>query len=101
MRSIGDPQLSPDAARVAFTVKITDAAKNKYRSHLWLTRTSEGGHTRQFTTGEVSDSSPRWAPNGCQIAFVRSKDRETQIWLIPTDGGEARALTRLPEGDVG
>src|SRR5450759_2574105 len=47
---------------------------------------------------------PQISPNGSQVAFVlvnvnEDKDRyETQIYIIPMDGGEARALTDAPKG---
>ncbi|MBI5880171.1 MAG: S9 family peptidase [Chloroflexi bacterium] len=100
IKGVGDPRISPDGARVLYTVKIGDVDKNKYYSHLWTIPTA-GGNARQFTFGEVSDTSPRWSPEGGTIAFIRNKDRRTQIWLAALDGGEPRALTNLPEGAIG
>ncbi|HEX9077609.1 MAG TPA: S9 family peptidase [Anaerolineae bacterium] len=97
LQVVGDPQISPDGKRVLYTVRIADTKKGKYWTHLWESR-AEGGAARQFTSGEVNDSSPRWSHDGRTIAFIRNKDKETQIWLMPADGGEARALTRMPEG---
>ncbi len=97
LRVVGDPQISPDGARVVFTVKDADAAKNKYWTHLWL---YQDGETRQFTFGEVSDTSPRWSPDGRRIAFLRNKDKRAQIWTMDADGGEPIALTKLPEGNI-
>jgi dipeptidyl aminopeptidase/acylaminoacyl peptidase len=102
LRVPSDPRLSPDGTRVAFVVRTIDAEKNQYRAHLWLADTAPGtAAARQFTTGEVTDSAPRWSPDGRQLAFLRARDKLTQIWLIPADGGEARPLTSLPEGSFG
>lgn len=100
IKIVSDPQISPDGRHVIYTVKVADTAKNKYWQHLWMADTSDRS-TRQFTSGEVSDSSPRWSADGKTIAFLRSKDKQTQVWLVPADGGEARPLTKLPEGDIG
>ncbi|MDP6453770.1 MAG: S9 family peptidase [SAR202 cluster bacterium] len=100
LRLVGDPQISPDGERVAFTLKTVDSEKNRYQTHLWMADTA-GGQTRQFTYGEGPDSAPRWSPDGSAIAFLRTVDQQIQIWAIPSDGGEARQVTRLAEGDVG
>ncbi len=100
LRVPADPQLSPDGTRVLFVLRITDAEKNKYWSHLHVVDAS-GGDARPFTSGEVSDNAPRWSPDGTRIAFLRTKDKQTQLWTMPADGGEARPLTRLDEGDIG
>lgn len=94
-----DPQISQDGSTILFVVKITSEEKNKYFSHLWLVQLYDKT-LKQFTFGEVNDSSPRWSPDGKQIAFIRTKDKQTQIWLIPTDGGEARQLTKLDQGSI-
>jgi dipeptidyl aminopeptidase/acylaminoacyl peptidase len=96
----GDTQISPDGRRIVFTVKRADAEKNKYYTALWMADT-ETGAVRPFTGDGHSDSTPRWSPDGTRIAFVSDRDKpKTQIYLIPADGGEARALTNLEEGGV-
>ena len=97
IKIVGDPQISPDGKQVIFTVQESDPEKNKYWTHLWLGRPSTKA-TRQFTFGPVVDTSPRWSHDGQTLAFVRVKEQRSQIWLVPADGGEARALTDLPEG---
>ena len=97
IKPVGDPQISPDGSRVLYVVKSTDVEKNKYFTHLWLSHVGDG-KALQFTSGEVNDASPRWSPDGEQIAFVRTRDKKTQVWLASAHGGEPRALTELPEG---
>lgn len=100
LKLVSDAQISPDGERVMCVVKYIDREKNKYFSHLYLCdlRTRE---VRQFTGGEVADSQPRWSPDGRWIAFVSNRQKpKSQIFLIPADGGEARALTSLEEGSI-
>lgn len=100
LKFVADPQISPDGSRVVFAVKAVDAEKNRYLSHLWMVEVATGA-AQQPTCGEVSDSSPRWSPDAKRIAFLRTQDKRTQIWVIPADGGEARQLTQLGEGSIG
>jgi len=97
---IGDPQISPDGEKVVFIVKTIDQENNCYQTYLHL-GVLENGEVHQFTFGDGKDSAPRWSPDGKWIAFNRVTDGCPQIWLIPSDGGEARQLTNLDEGDFG
>ncbi len=93
-RFASDPQISPDGARVAYVVKSIDVEAKKYRSHLFV-------DDRPWTHGTVSDSHPRWSPDGKTLAFVRtSEEAEGQLWVLPTSGGDARPLTKLPPGKI-
>ncbi|MFF9349454.1 S9 family peptidase [Streptomyces sp. NPDC014734] len=91
----GDPALSPDGDRVAYTLTTQDAANDRVVRSLWEVR-ADGGPARRLTHGPA-DTAPRWSPDGTTLAFLR----EGQIHLLPADGGEATALTapaRCPAG---
>jgi len=93
---VGDPQMSPLDNLVAFTHKTIQ--KNKYVTQIWVA--AEGEEPRPFTQGK-KDRQARWSPDGTQLAFVADRDECAQIHLIPRSGGEAKALTQLPEGAIG
>ncbi|MGH9768923.1 MAG: TolB family protein, partial [Blastocatellia bacterium] len=98
---IADPQISPDGSRVAFVRVWVNQKADRYDSALWITPAG-GGPSRQLTAGP-RDSSPRWSPDGKQLAFVRSAEKEgkpqpPQIYLLAFDGGEAQPLTDVPRG---
>jgi dipeptidyl aminopeptidase/acylaminoacyl peptidase len=95
---VSDARISPDADKIVFCRTIS-ADKNKKNRSLWLTNIKTG-KSFQFTSGD-SDSHPRWSPDGSKIAFIRSvKDAPSQIFVISLDGGEAQALSKLPEGAI-
>lgn len=46
-----------------------------------------------MTRSRTRDHSPTWSPDGKYIAFVSERDRNPEIYLMPTQGGSARRLT--------
>ena len=92
LRSISDLQFSPDGSRVAFVV--TEPPKGERRArHIWLFE-KESGAIRQFTFSAKDESSPRWSPDGKQLAFLSNRDDQQQIYVMRADGGEAAAATK-------
>src|SRR4051812_48777932 len=71
---VADPQISPDGSRVVYVVTtITDPAKNKTKSNLWIAATDGSTPPRQLTTTEKKDSHPRWSPDGKRILFESTR----------------------------
>jgi dipeptidyl aminopeptidase/acylaminoacyl peptidase len=97
----GDPRLSPDGSRVAYTVTEIDAEANEYRSAIWVAPLDGSSEPRRFTSGERRDSTPRWSPDGKWLAFASNRgDGEktpANLYVLPAEGGEARRLTDLKE----
>jgi len=99
LQFVEDPQLSPDGKRIAFVKMSLDKLTNKYKRSIWLTDLSTATPTtRQFTFGSKPDTSPRWSPDGKTLAFVSARNDKPQIYLIDLTGGEARAITSMPNG---
>ncbi|HEY3382231.1 MAG TPA: S9 family peptidase [Vicinamibacterales bacterium] len=99
---IGDPQISPDGSQVVFVRVSVNAKDNRYETALWIVPTSGQEPPRRLTAGP-RDTSPRWAPDGRRIAFVRAAEKDArpgvgQLHLLDLSGGEPRPLTDLPRG---
>jgi len=100
LKFVSDPQISPNGSQVIFTVKAVDEKRNRYLSHIWAADTATGT-VRQLTSGEANDRLPRWSRGSDRIAFLRTEDRRTQIWIISATGMNPRQLTHLEEGNIG
>ena len=94
----GDPRISPDGQTVAFTVTRIDREANDYRSAVYLAPADRSAPPRRLTSGEKRDGSPRWSPDGRELAFVSNRSGDSsQLYVLPLAGGEARRLTDLKE----
>ncbi len=91
--------LSPDGKSIAYvlseTIKVED--KEKQSTSIWLQEISTG-QSRRLTRGAGSDSNPVFTNNGNKILFLSTRSKLPQIYSIDIDGGEAEALTELPQG---
>jgi dipeptidyl aminopeptidase/acylaminoacyl peptidase len=108
---IADPQISPDGSTVAFVRVTVNEKEHRYETALFIVPTS-GSEAPRRLTADIRDTSPRWSPDGRQLAFIRSmakprgegeqdgkpQPQPGQIYLLAMDGGEARPLTDLPHG---
>ena len=99
-RDVSDPQISPDGAWVAYTVRRVDAKEDKNVRDLWMT-SWDGAQTQRLTSGKESESTPRWSPDGKYLAFLSDRGDENdadQLWLLPRAGGEAEKVTEFKGG---
>jgi dipeptidyl aminopeptidase/acylaminoacyl peptidase len=99
---VADPRVSPDGTQVAFVRVTVDAKKEGYDTAIWMVPADGSQQARPFTAGP-RDSAPRWSPDGKAIAFLRAgmkdgKREPAQIHLIGAQGGEARAISDVPQG---
>jgi len=89
-----DPQISPDGDSIVYARTFMDIMKDRRRSHLWLLAFDGSGH-RPLTSGEGSDSSPRWSPDGKKLLYVSTVDKSAQLYLRWLDTGDTTSLAQL------
>src|SRR5260221_7154117 len=96
IKSISDPQVSPDGRWVAYVLSTPDSAKDKSDSDIWMI-SWDGSETVKLTTSPEGESRPRWSPDGKYLTFLSSRyeTKSSQIWKMDRRGGEAEKLTEL------
>ena len=99
--NVDDLDLSPDGAWVVYSVSEANFEADSAQSDLWRARWDGGGKRRLTHTPDSDEYQPAVSPDGRWIAFLSDRgdeDAETQVWVMPSDGGEAEALTSFPGG---
>src|SRR5688572_29884910 len=99
---LGDAQVSPDGARVAFVRVTVNEKKEGYNTSIWMVPTDGKEAPHRLTTGE-RDSTPRWSPDGKYLCFTRTVEKEgkpepPQLFMLSMAGGDAFGFTSLPKG---
>ncbi len=89
--NFGAIDLSPEGDEVAFSW-------NKTGNFEIYSAPIEKPTLYQLTDGSERSVSPRWAPDGKQLAFLRDRggDERWDIWLVDRDGEHERDLTNEP-----
>jgi TolB protein len=52
------------------------------------------GQVRQLTSGEGTNESPAWSPNGRHLAFTSTRSGKTQVFVIDRVGKNLKQITR-------
>src|SRR5207247_9536236 len=73
LKSVGNPQLSPDGKWVAYTVTEQSLKDNRGITRIWLADVASGAMP-QRTAGPRADPQPRWSPHGRPVAVVPTPD---------------------------
>ncbi|MEJ7652737.1 MAG: hypothetical protein WKH64_05005 [Chloroflexia bacterium] len=83
--------------RVAMLASI-DRESDEYLSSVWVARTDGSSPPRRFSYGPKKDASPRWSPDGERLLFVSDRADKPQLYVAPSDGGEARRVSVVENG---
>ncbi len=89
-------QEMPEGRLMRFPDVYKDKVVFSYAGDLWLTTTS-GGIARRITTSPGLELFPKFSPDGKWIAFTAQYDGNFNVYVMPSEGGQPRQLTYLPD----
>jgi dipeptidyl aminopeptidase/acylaminoacyl peptidase len=116
VRTLSQPELSPDGRRVAFVVQSNREREDDRLTALYVADTAGLSAPHRLTMGGEGARSPKWSPDGGRLAFMASRSPaaewpspsgggegdshpKPQVWVFDLErGGEPRALTSRSEG---
>ncbi|MCX6168986.1 MAG: S9 family peptidase [Ignavibacteriales bacterium] len=93
MKRVGSFDISPDGKTIAFAATSYNMETNKSNSDIWLIDV-DGKNIHAFKNSDVSESSPKFSPDGKKIAY----SKKGQIWISNVDGSDDQQLTDLYTG---
>lgn len=90
-----EPDLSPDGEYLVF-------AWDKEEQYDIYIQLIDGGAPLRLTSDHRDEYSPKWSPDGHEIAFYRKDDDETcEVIVIPTLGGAEKRLGTIAQCRIG
>src|SRR6266702_1674580 len=87
---------TPEGRLMRFPDISKDQIVFSYAGDLWLV-TRSGGVARRITTHPGLELFPKFSHDGKWIAFTGQYDGNFNVYVIPSEGGEPKQLTFLPD----
>src|SRR5689334_22047295 len=72
-----------------------DSVAFEYAGDLWVVARA-GGQARRLTSTQGAEIDPYFSPDGSQIAFSATVAGNTDVYVVPTGGGDPKRLTYHP-----
>lgn len=93
LKTVSDPQISPDGSKVAYVVRSASFQRKAYDSSVWIVSVAGG---TPLKSAHFSDSRPRWSGAGDQLAFLSTRDGTAQVYVVDPPDGQPRRFTQSP-----
>jgi dipeptidyl aminopeptidase/acylaminoacyl peptidase len=103
IKTVSNVTLTTDGSKVAFTLtSIEPDQKNPldytYCNQIYSASTSNSSIPLQLTTSKEGATKPAWSPDGKQLAFTRTIEKKSQVFILSMKGGEPQQLTSFKYG---
>ena len=93
LRSVAGVQVSPDGARVAYTVDNNDGDRRPY-GQLWVMTIADGRSVR-FGGDKEPSGNPEWSPDSQWIAYRGRAGEQSGLVIAKPDGTGKRFLAEM------
>ena len=93
LKSVGEVQLSPDATRIAYSVRNSDRPGRPY-TQVWIMDAASGKSIRLGSDKEAA-SSPRWSADGRKIAYFGREEAGSGVVVCAADGSGAEFIAQV------
>ena len=105
LKQVGDPQITVDGARIAYTVSTPQAdGKPAHSRILRIDAHGKAAPVELTAPAEANDTAPRWSPDGQGLLFLSDRKlpattkaegfASTQVWSIASEASSPVPLTR-------
>ena len=91
-----DIQISPDGEHIVYRRMGYDIMGDKSTGSLWIMN-ADGSQHQKLTSRDQNESSPRWSPNGKQLAFVSAGKNGAEVFIYWMDSGNFARMSQLPQ----
>jgi len=102
---VSEPVFSPAGDRIAYIVSGNNKKNDEATSEIWSVPWSGGKPVQLTRTPDVSESQPRFAPDGKSLFYLCAagkgddeEDKVTQLWRMSATGSGARKVTAIAGG---
>lgn len=97
---VSDMQVSPDGKTVLYGVSYVSIPENKSNRELFKI-SIDGKDKVQLTETAFSEHNARWMKDGKRIAYISSQNGSAQLWIMDSDGLNAKQITNEEGGITG
>ena len=82
---------SPDSKKIVYVFDVLQGTDGKLQIN---TVNADGSNNQVLIPNRAFEESPRWSPDGKQLAFVSTRDGNQEIYTASADGRQVTRLTR-------
>ncbi len=94
IQSISDIKYSPDGNFIVFTKRYADKKKDRWVSQIFYA-TPDFSKVVQLTR-KGSNFSPQISPDSSKIAFISTRNKKSEIFVIELPGGDPEKISNYP-----